>query len=254
MIWELYEELIVQIPEDLHALTVVSGNFWTVVESELGMGVAGTVRSMSRPPMGHFPLKGAPLKEVAKLAKSWNFVEASIGVAALNAYFNTPEIARRNGVLFDEGDARRNDPYIAYRNVAKGKKVACIGSRSGMTEQLLSDVAEMSVFGDEQGDYPMQALDALLPQQDLIYLPCFSEITKELPRYLELGKNAVTIVCGPSITMAPSLFDHGVFDMAGFVIEDRDVALESACGTAVKKLFSSGKKASCRRSGLEGLL
>lgn len=251
--WKLYDELIAQIPDDLHAKNVVSGNFWTVVESELGVGVAGTVRVMSRPPLGRFALNGAPLREVAKLAKSWNFVEASIGVAAINAYFNTPEIARQNGVLFEEGDSRRNDPYIAYRNFAKGKRVAGIGSHSGMAGSLINDVAEMISFGEEQGDYPMQAVEELLPQQDLVYLPCYSEVTKDLPRYLRLCQNGIAVICGPSVTMSPILFRHGAFDMAGFVVEDGEMAIEAACGTAVKKLFSSGKKAAYRRNEISEL-
>lgn len=32
--WELYDELIAGIPEELHVKRVVSGSFWTAVESE----------------------------------------------------------------------------------------------------------------------------------------------------------------------------------------------------------------------------
>ena len=245
--WELYDRLITGIPEELHVKRAVAGNFWTAVESELGVGVAGTAKSMTRPPLARFALEGAPLRQVAALSKSWNFVEASIGVAALNAYYNSPEIARKNGVLFDEGDDRLNDPYIAYRNFARDKKVACIGSNSTVVESLLKDVAEVSLLGEEMGSFPEQAADYLLPEQDLVYLPCYSEITKELARYLSLCKDTVAVVCGPSITMSPLLFEYGAFDLAGLVITDADMAFESACGTAVKKMFAAGKKASLRK-------
>ena len=245
--WELYDRLITGIPEELHVKRAVAGNFWTAVESELGVGVSGTAKSMTRPPMARFTLEGAPLRQVAALSKSWNFVEASIGVAALNAYYNSPEIARKNGVLFDEGDDRLNDPYIAYRNFARDKKVACIGSNSTVVESLLKDVAEVSLLGEEMGSFPEQAADYLLPEQDLVYLPCYSEITKELARYLSLCKDTVAVVCGPSITMSPLLFEYGAFDLAGLVITDADMAFESACGTAVKKMFAAGKKASLRK-------
>lgn len=248
--WQLYDELIAGIPENLTVKSAVAGNFWTCVESELGVGVAGTVHSMNRPPLGRFSLKGASLRKTAALAKSWNFVEASLGVAAINAYYNSPEIAAKNGVLFAQGDDRLNDPYVAYRNFARGKKVACIGSHSGFVDSLLKDVADVIILGDEPGSFPMQAAAYLLPDQDLVYLPCTSEITKELPGYLEMGRNSLNIVCGPSVTMSPALFSHGVFDMAGFVVTDRDAAFESACGTAVKMMFAAGKKAALRRKNI----
>ena len=251
--WELYDKLIAGVPEELHVKRAVAGNFWTAVESELGVGVSGTAKSMTRPPMARFTLEGAPLRQVAALSKSWNFVEASIGVAALNAYYNSPEIARKNGVLFDEGDDRLNDPYIVYRNFVRDKKVACIGSNSTVVESLLKDVAEVSLLGEEMGSFPEQAADYLLPEQDLVYLPCYSEITKELARYLSLCKDTVAVVCGPSITMSPLLFEYGAFDLAGLVITDADMAFESACGTAVKKMFAAGKKASLRKKPVSEL-
>lgn len=251
--WEMYEELIAGIPEGLHIKRSVAGSFWTVVESELGVGAAGTAKTMTRPPLQRAPLAGMPLKEAAELAKSWNFVEASLGVAAINAYYNTPEIARANGVLFDQGDDRLNDPYIAYRKFARDKKVACIGSHSTMVDSMLKDVAEVSMLGEDMGEFPLQAADYLLPQQDLVYLPCYAEITKELPRYLALCKNAVAVICGPSVSMSPLLFAYGAFDMAGLVVTDADMAFESACGTAVKKMFAAGKKASLRREVVQNL-
>ncbi|MDO4973516.1 MAG: DUF4213 domain-containing proteins [Eubacteriales bacterium] len=251
--WELYDRLIAGVPEELHVKRAVAGSFWTAVESELGVGVSGTAKSMTRPPLARITLEGAPLKQVAALSKSWNFVEASIGVAALNAYYNSPEIAKKNGVLFDEGDDRLNDPYIVYRNFVRDKKVACIGSNSTVVESLLKNVAEVSLLGEEFGSFPVQAADYLLPEQDLVYLPCYSEITKELPRYLSLCQNTVAVVCGPSITMSPLLFDYGAFDLAGLVITDADMAFESACGTAVKKMFAAGKKASLRKKPVSEL-
>ncbi len=252
--WEMYDRLIDGIPETLHVKRVVAGSFWTVVESELGVGTAVTLRTLSRPPVGRFSPEGAPLKQVAALSRSWNMVEAGIGVAALNAYYNTPEIAAKNGTLFAEGDDRLNDPYIAYRNYARNRHVACIGSDSTVVDSLLKDVAEVTMFGDQFGAYPLAAADYLLPLQDLIYLPCHYEISKDLPRFLRLCRKAVCIVCGPSVTMSPVLFDAGAFDLAGLVITDADMAFEAACGTAVKKMFASGKKASLRKKPVSELL
>lgn len=251
--WKMYDELIDGIPKQISVKRYVSGNFWTVVESDLGVGVAGTARIITRPPVGRFSIAGAPLKQVAELAKSWNLVEASIGVAALNSYYNAPEIAYENGTLFSEGDDRLNDPYIAYRNYARGRRVACLGHDSTPIDSLLKDVAEVAMFGEQTGAYPLAAVDYLFPEFDLIYLPCYSEVIKSLPHYLELGKNSTVVICGPSITMSPTLFKYGAFDMAGLVITDPETAFESACGTAIKKMFAAGKKASLRKESIDSL-
>lgn len=251
--WEMYNQLIAGIPEQLTVKRYVSGNFWTVVESDIGVGVAGTARIVTRPPTGRFPIAGASLKQVAELAKSWNLVEASIGVAALNSYYNAPEIAYENGTLFSEGDDRLNDPYIAYRNFARGKRVACLGHDSTPIDSLLKDVAEVAMFGEQTGAYPLSAVDYLLPEYDLVYLPCYSEVIKTLPHYLQLTKDHVAVICGPSITMSPVLFQYGAFDMAGLVITDPETAFESACGTGIKKMFAAGKKASLRKEDIDSL-
>ena len=245
--WKMYDEMIQGIPENLSAKRVVAGNFWTVVESELGAGVAGTVKEITRPPIARFKLEGAPLKQVAELAKSWNMIEASIGVAAINAYYNTPEIAAQNGVLFSEGDQRLNDPYIAYQRYARNKKVACIGSNSSVVDALLKEVAEVITIGEDKGAFPYAAAEYLLPEQELIYLPCYVETTKELPKYLKLCSNGLTVICGPSITMSPTLFEYGAFDLSGLVVLDTEMAMESACGTGIKMMFTAGRKASLRK-------
>ena len=66
--WELYDKLIAGVPEELHVKRAVAGSFWTAVESELGVGVSGTAKSMTRPPLARFTLEGAPLRQVAALS------------------------------------------------------------------------------------------------------------------------------------------------------------------------------------------
>ena len=252
--FSLYDELINSIPSDLKVVRAAAGNFWTAVESELGVGVAGTVNEMSRPMTAHFKYEGAELKKLAELSKSWNYVEASIGVAAINAYYNSPSVAEKNGVLFSQGDERLNDPYIAYRNYARDKKAGYIGHhQSKMVDSMLGDVAQLSYFGEGKGEYPMAAADYLLPEQDIIFLPCYFETSKDLPRYLKLAEGKLTVICGPSITMSPILFKYGVFDMSGLVISDPDMAFESALGPDAKLMFAAGKKAALRKEDIRRL-
>jgi uncharacterized protein (DUF4213/DUF364 family) len=84
--WEIYDALIDGIPEDLIVDELISGYEASYVRSGNGAGIAYLRDYQTRMPMFTKNLIGAPLREVAGAVKSWNFVEASAGLAAINAY------------------------------------------------------------------------------------------------------------------------------------------------------------------------
>lgn len=65
-------------------------------------GTAGAVKFDTRPFTHPDDLTGKTLRELAELIKSWNYLEAAVGQAAINAWYNSPEIARQNGVDMDQ--------------------------------------------------------------------------------------------------------------------------------------------------------
>lgn len=72
----------------------------------VGLGSYLWSRYYTRPFTRPDDLTGKPLRELAELIKSWNYLEAAIGQAAINAWYNAPEIARKNGVDMDQTPAR----------------------------------------------------------------------------------------------------------------------------------------------------
>ncbi|WP_418550405.1 Rossmann-like domain-containing protein, partial [Hungatella sp.] len=62
----------------------------------------------------------------------------------------------------------------------------------------------------------------ILPDMDYIYITGFTLVNKTLPRLLELGKNARVVLVGPSVPMAPVLFEFGVRELAGTLITDTE--------------------------------
>jgi hypothetical protein len=90
--WEMYDALIGGIPLDLTADHIFCGYFNTIVANRLGAGSASCSTTHTRLPIASGSLIGKPLREVAGLVKSWNMPEASIGHAAINSYYNSPEI------------------------------------------------------------------------------------------------------------------------------------------------------------------
>ncbi len=63
----------------------------------------------TRPLIVQNPAPGMPLRELARAALSWNLAEASMGVAAINAYYNDIRLlAGQKGVIVESGLPRAN--------------------------------------------------------------------------------------------------------------------------------------------------
>ena len=86
--WTFYDRLIDGIDECITVDRVVSGASWTVVKAGEYCGLSANIEGRRTSP--DFPaFRGKSLREVARLCKSWDFAEAAIGAAAVNAYYNS---------------------------------------------------------------------------------------------------------------------------------------------------------------------
>jgi len=245
--WEIYDDLINGIPENFIVDDLITGKGNSYVRSGKGSGVANFRACETRLPMVTKNLIGAPLREAAACIKSWNFVEASVGVAAINAYYNNPEVARKNGVEFSDSkwtEDRIFDPFIMSQNEIKNKKVAVVGHFPYL-ENLFDPICDLSIieWEPQDGDYPISAYEYLLPECDYVYLTCRCVIDKTLPRILELSKNAKRItMVGPGTPLAPVLFDYGIDDLSGFMIKDQPSAFRIVSGAEKVVIYTTGQK------------
>ncbi|HNW35635.1 MAG TPA: DUF364 domain-containing protein, partial [Candidatus Ozemobacteraceae bacterium] len=229
--WKLFDALIEKIPEDWKAEEIVRGSDYSYVRSKGSIGIGGILDYAYRMPMFSKNKEGAPLREVAECVKSWNFPEASVGIAAINAYYNNPEVAKSSGVSLNDSlhvEDRVYDPFIMSQNEVRGKKVTVVGHFPYL-ETLFEPICELSIISGQipvDDDYPATAADYLLPESDFVFIGSGCFVDKTLPRLLELSKHAkkVTIV-GPATTLAPVLFDYGVSALSGFVVKDCERAM-----------------------------
>ncbi len=251
--WQIYDALIKGIPEDLIVDELICGNHYAYVRSGDGAGIAGLSHYETRKPMYSKNLLGATLQEVATCIKSWNLVEASVGLAAINAYYNHPRVARANGVVFSDNlriEDRIFDPFIMSQNDIRGKKVVVIGHFPHL-ESLFEPISDFSIIEWDpiEGDYPISAIEYIIPECDYVYLTYISVINKTLPRILELSGNAIQVtMVGPGTPLAPVLFDYGVGVLSGFMIKDNLRALRVATGAERIRMFSNGQKVSFKKS------
>lgn len=255
--WEIYDALIDGIPEDFTVDELICGNSYSYVRSGAGAGIATTGLTNSnynnaRAPIFSKNLIGASLKEAAACIKSWNLDEASSGLAAINAYYNSPDTARNNGVFFSDAirvEDRIFDPFIMSQREVKGKNVATVGHFPHL-ESLLEPICNLSIieWEPEEGDYPISASEYILPECDYVYISSSCFVNKTLPRLIELSQNAkgITIV-GPGTPLAPVLFNYGVCDLSGFIIKDNLKAFRIAAGAERVKIYTAGQKVSFKK-------
>lgn len=158
--------------------------------------------------MGHLTEKTT--LELAEYVKSWNLVEASIGLAAINAMIGTKEaedINARNIVLRN-GEGKRVVVCGAFPFTPELKKIA---------SQLWVLELDQSKLDPLQGIITDTAAETVIPECELLVVTGSTLINKSLERLLELARNAraFTIVLGPSTPMCEVLFDYGADIIAG---------------------------------------
>jgi hypothetical protein len=151
--------------------------------------------------------------DLARHVLSWNFAEASIGLATINALMH-PE----------KGEGLNAFDWVKER--AKGKKIAVIG-HFPRTEELKNE-SKVWVFErkPQKGDFPDSAEGYYLPKADVVMITGSALINKTMPRILTLSKNAYTIVLGPSTPVTRTWFKYGVDVVAGSNVKDEKMVLK----------------------------
>ena len=215
--WELYDTLASGLPRTGTVTRATAGERWTLVETDLGgAGHAMTTEGESIP--ARFPngIEGMRIRVAAEAAKSWNFIEAGLGVAAINAYYNTPER------MAELGCAEPYDNYCLRGIDVAGKKVGLIGHLR-MPPGTLDAAESVRILekNPKPGDYPDTACEFILPDCDIVLITGSSIVNKTLPRLLELCKNAYVVLTGPTVPLCPALLERGIDRLAGMVVTDR---------------------------------
>ncbi len=232
--WKFYNHLIGHVPEDVMVTDYCLGTHWSYVEATCGMGVAFTTKGGAKRRHSQ-DLRGMPLRSVAQLAKSWCFEEASLGVAALNAWYARPELLDPLGATYDEpvelpdGTVRKMDAFELCRPRIEARggtaNVVVVGHFPHVDR--IQEYARLTVLErncSQPLDTPDPACEYVLPQADFAFVTGVTIINKTAPRLLDLAKNATTVFVGPSVVMSPFLLDWGVEMLAGSVVADPDKA------------------------------
>ncbi len=233
--WKLYDQMIQGIPADVRVTDHCMGICWSYVEAECGMGVAYTCRGGTTASTAPADLRGLPLRDVAALAKSWRFEEATLGIAALNAWYSQPERVDALGATYDEpvempdGTIRKQDAFEVMRprveafarEAGRPANVVVVGHFPHVDR--MAEYANLTVLERNcrsELDTPDPACEYVMPEADFAFITGVTLENKTAPRLLELATNAHVCMVGPSVVMAPALLKAGVSMMAGSVVHD----------------------------------
>ncbi len=221
----LLDNLLETIPEG-KVLDVRIGLHWTavVVETE-GVRQCGLASTLSGGHEHHgepdVPQAGRLLhlsaKELTMLFLEHQPIQASLGVAALNA------LLPRHPHTWIEDNA---EEVIA--RCGEGKRIALIGSFPFVT-RLRSRVGELLVLEQNPGpeDLPAESAPEVLPLMNVVAITGMTFLNKTLEGLLKLcSPEAVVILLGPSAPLSPVLFDYGVDIISGSVVVDIDPVLQ----------------------------
>jgi uncharacterized protein (DUF4213/DUF364 family) len=202
-------------------MDAVSGNEAPARDVRVGLtwtGVwgkyCGLSRTYSNPAMAHGGVKDIEkltektTLELAEYAKSWNLVEAGIGVAAINSMIRPKGKRGINAI----------DHIIkecADKRVVVVGKFPRLDEVRAVAKELWILELEPNLVNPEEGVLPSTAAEHKIPNSDVLAITGSTLVNKSLEHLLELGRDAYTIVLGPSTPMSEVLFDYGADTLAG---------------------------------------
>ncbi|MGQ9788866.1 MAG: Rossmann-like domain-containing protein [Candidatus Hadarchaeaceae archaeon] len=184
-------------------------------------------------PEGFGELEKLKCSKLLSYARSWNLLEAGIGIATLNS-------------LIDVRGKRKN-AFDILREVGKNKKIVMVGHFPDI-EDLQRIAKDLWVLekNPQPGDLPDTAAEYLIPKADVVAITGSAIINKSLERLLELSRDKFTVIMGPSTPMSEVLFDYGADVLAG-------VRVKNPAGV-IKKISQGGGMVSQLKRDVEFLV
>lgn len=237
--WDLYDNLISGVPEDIEVIDCCLGMNWAYVQAECGTGISHLVRGGAHESQRNDP-RASDLRSLCELSKSWDFSEATLGVAALNAWYSHAQRIEDLGGSIDTGTGDEKNPFDSLKVRYAGKNIVVVGhfpNVEGMFAKANVTVLERNCTSPL--DTPDPACEYVVPDQDFVFMTGITFTNKTMPRLLELARKACVAVVGPSAIPAPAMADAGVAIVAGSCVVDEEAAA-FAIRSNVKSIWHAG--------------
>ena len=185
--WEPYRRLLEAAPPGRVA-ECAAGLIWTMVRTEDGgVGVARTYQEGLDASVVPGAVAGEDLRTVCGWLTSWNFFEAAIGCAALNAVMNGRErVEAMTGTSLEAMAVGGTELFDHIAGRFAGRRVTVVGHFPVL--RRMAGMCELTILERRpgSGDLPDPACEYVLPRQDCVCITGAAVANKTLPRLLEL--------------------------------------------------------------------
>lgn len=221
----IYDSLIKGIPECVTASFVAVGPHITIVESDGFTGIAGTVIDENRPRTESAPYSGKSLRSLAELIYSWNFTEASIGLAAICAFYNRTD----TGV---------SASFRYLKRETSGKYVVITKQAPYITKHLSDCQLSAVSRTPEIGEFLYTATEELCPKADYVILDGDAIVSKELPHLMEISKSSELILAGFGVPLSDVFRKQGISTAALCVTDIKRCRELALAGVEASEMLS----------------
>lgn len=234
----IIDPLLDTLEADAPVRQVLMGVFWTAVVLDTDLprcGLASTLRGEVHHAGPPVPQAGRLLeysgRELAQWLRSSSTLEASIGMAALNALTDVDEpactVVNASEVILERGGGRR---------------VAIVGHFPFV--QRVRQAAETCWVLElhlRPGDLPAERADEVLPQADVVAITSTSLINHTFDGLIELCRpDSFVLMLGPSTPLSPVLFAAGVDALSGTVVVDSERVVRTIAHGATFRQIKRG--------------
>jgi uncharacterized protein (DUF4213/DUF364 family) len=231
--------LLASLQADAPVRQVLVGAFWTAVVLDTTpprCGLASTLHGggpHDAPPVSRAAhLLEYSARELAGLLLSSSILEASIGMAAVNALLEV-----------DEGSYEEINAEHIILERSTGHRVAIVG-HFPFVEQVRQAASQCWVveLHPRPGDVPAERAGEILPQADVVALTGTSLINHTFDELIGFCRpGAFVLLLGPSAPFSPVIFDAGVNAVSGTrVVEPERVLRSVSQGATFRQIKRAG--------------
>lgn len=231
--WEWYQKLTDDMDEETRVEDLVIGPAWAAVRSSTGsVGLAPViVEPRERFPFSRQPETGMSLKELAQNMVSWNYAEAALAQAAVNAFYNDPGRLPASARHLPGGRrTRKAFPQFCEEHTREGKTVLVEPQEDSDTLSEMPGVMEIIRKETEFRDYIPAAWTERIPPADRLVLSGKTFVEKTAEKMIRLAGESGTgvFLFGTDIPLCPGLQDMGICETWGFVVDDPETVMQLA--------------------------
>jgi len=219
------QHLLASLTADAPVKNIWVGAFWTAVVLDTDpprCGLASALRAETGGPWPPVKRAGRLLdrsgRELAELLNSDRLLEASIGLAAINALLEV-----------DEGPLVEANAEEIITERGMDRCIAVVG-HFPFVERVRQVAGQCSVLElhPGPGDLPASEAAKVLPEADVVALTGTSLINGTFDQLVDLCRpDAFVLLLGPSAPLTPALFDVGIDAISGTRVDDPEQVVRS---------------------------